>query len=226
MPFIKRLEDALAKAGKKKADLARHLNIRTQAISGWSKGSLPDPKRWQEIASFVGLGIEELFGGTKAMEPSRVSLKVGRLDGDRINIPEYDITPHAGAGASLGGMSVEGDQPLILAEWSLPRQVIDAAVDHPGGLAILKVTGDSMEPDYHAGDRVMVDTAHRTPSPPGVYVLWDGMGIVLKRLEIVPSSEEPITVRLSSINPGYGVYERPLDEVHINGRVVGKWVWK
>jgi len=64
------------------------------------------------------------------------------------------------------------------------------------------------------------------PSPPGVYVLWDGLGLVLKRVEVIFGTQDPVMIRISSINPAYSSYDRALNEVHINGRVVGKWQWK
>ncbi|MBB2191298.1 S24 family peptidase [Gluconacetobacter azotocaptans] len=143
----------------------------------------------------------------------------------QFRIPEYNVAPQAGGGAIPTNIAVE-DGPRPTDHWSLPRRFLGAFTENPESLVVLRVAGDSMEPDYQAGERVLVDTAHRTPSPPGVYVLWDGFGLVLKRLEIVYGSDDPVTVQIMSINPGYPTYVRTLDEVHINGRVVGKWVWK
>ena len=41
------------------------------------------------------------------------------------------------------------------------------------------------------GDIVLVDLGRRTPTPPGVFVLYDGMGLVAKRLEHIPNSDPP-----------------------------------
>jgi phage repressor protein C with HTH and peptisase S24 domain len=88
---------------------------------------------------------------------------------------------------------------------------------------MIAVRGDSMIPTLWPGQRCMVDTNDRIPSPPGVFVVWDGMGLVLKRLELIPGSGDPMRVRIMSDNPKYTAYERTLDEAHINGRVVGVW---
>lgn len=143
----------------------------------------------------------------------------------QVRIPEYDVLTSAGPG-TVPVLCAPQDGLRPVEHWSLPRGYISAFAESPETLAIVRVAGDSMEPDYQAGDRVLVDTAHRAPSPPGVYVLWDGFGLVLKRLELLPGMEEPRRVRIMSINPAYSTYELTLDEISINGRVVGKWTWK
>ncbi|MBS1003195.1 S24 family peptidase [Acetobacter thailandicus] len=139
-----------------------------------------------------------------------------------LRVPELDISPQAGGGAIVSDI-IEHQQPV--GHWSFPRTLVGSFVNDLSKLAIVRVAGDSMEPDYRAGDRILVDTGHIMPSPAGVYVLWDGIGVVLKRVEIV-MGVEPKRIRIMSINPAYQVYELPLDEVQINGRVVGKWDWK
>jgi phage repressor protein C with HTH and peptisase S24 domain len=68
----------------------------------------------------------------------------------------------------------------------------------------------------------MVDVHDCLPSPPGVFLLWDGLGLVIKRVEYL-SSTEPARVRITSDNPRYAPYDRALEEAHILGRVVGRW---
>lgn len=53
----------------------------------------------------------------------------------------------------------------------------------------MHVEGDSMMPTLHDGDIVLVDLARRAPTPPGIFVLHDGMGLVAKRLEHIPNSD-------------------------------------
>lgn len=82
-----------------------------------------------------------------------------------------------------------------------------------------------MEPELWPGQRVMVDVEDKTPSPPGIFVVWDGLGLVMKYVEVVANSE-PLRVRISSAHPAFKPYERNIDEAHINGRVVGVWAKK
>ena len=90
----------------------------------------------------------------------------------------------------------------------------------PDDLRMITVDGDSMEPLLSSGDRILIDVSRQVPVPPGIFVIWDGMGLVAKRIEHVPHSEPPRVV-MKSANPDYDSYERPADEI----RIVGRAVW-
>lgn len=77
----------------------------------------------------------------------------------------------------------------------------------------------TMEPLLSSGDRILIDTSQRVPVPPGIFVIWDGMGLVAKRVEHIPHSDPP-KVLIKSINPEYQAYERIAEEVNVVGRVV------
>jgi hypothetical protein len=46
---------------------------------------------------------------------------------------------------------------------------------------------------------VLVDLGRRSPTPPGIFVLHDGMGLVAKRLEYIPNSDPPRVRIISDI---------------------------
>ena len=69
------------------------------------------------------------------------------------------------------------------------------------GVGSGSANGTSNSPDN--GNR----KAGRAPRWPGVFMIWDGMGLVAKRIEHVPHSE-PSSVVLRSLNPEYDSYER------------------
>ena len=43
-----------------------------------------------------------------------------------------------------------------------------------------------MEPLISDGDRLLVDIARRSPDTGEMVVLWDGSGLVVKRVEVLP----------------------------------------
>ena len=86
-------------------------------------------------------------------------------------------------------------------------------------LRMISISGDSMVPLLEHDDTVMLDCSQTRPSPPGIFILDDGVGLVAKRIEIIPSTT-PQMLRISSENSAYSSYQRRIDEVHIIGRVV------
>lgn len=61
----------------------------------------------------------------------------------------------------------------------------------PSLLRVMTIQGDSMIPRLQDGNVVLVDMTQRSPNPPRFFVLYDGMGLVAKRLEFIPMSEPP-----------------------------------
>jgi transcriptional regulator with XRE-family HTH domain len=176
------------------------------------------------VLSSVTLGklrrLARMAAGTPLISPSE-----GSPEPRAIVVREYDVGASAGHGAEPPPLQGDGGETPILAEWSMPADLVRAHTSPGCRLALIRVEGDSMEPDYRPGERVMVDLSRRKPSPPGVFVVWDGLGLLLKRVELVPHSDAK-RIRLSSINESYAPYEIDLDEHTIIARVVGKWVWK
>ena len=129
-------------------------------------------------------------------------------------VGELDVRASAGAGAIFDGLEESR------ATWLFPDPVIRHEFRaRPEDLRIVTIDGDSMEPLLSSGDRILVDTSRRVPVPPGIFVIWDGMGIVAKRVEHVPNSE-PATIVIKSVNPDYQTCERGAEEVNIIGRVI------
>ncbi|MBW6494776.1 MAG: LexA family transcriptional regulator [Burkholderiaceae bacterium] len=127
---------------------------------------------------------------------------------------------HATPRPAMGGGAVvieDGDTPGRAYHFrqSWIRSKLRAS---PKQLRIMHVAGDSMCPTLQDGDAVLVDMMRQMPSPPGIFVLDDGMGLVAKRIEHIPNSDPP-AVRVISDNTLYPAYERTADEIRIIGRI-------
>ncbi|MCE2920361.1 MAG: helix-turn-helix transcriptional regulator [bacterium] len=188
--------------------------------------TLPEDAR-EALAAFLGVPEESLrppkteSAAEPALPPVIAAPPPTAIGGGMpgfSQVPELDVRASAGHGAFH-----EGDEE-IKAVWMFP----DAVIRHElrarsANLRIITIDGDSMEPLLASGDRVLVDTAQRVPAPPGIFVIWDGLGIVAKRIEHIPTAE-PSRIVIKSVNPIYGDYERPTEEVNIIGRVI--WAGK
>ena len=170
-----------------------------------------------------GIGAAELYAlaGVNASGERPLIVgpqRTGDGNGRMIRIEELDVRASAGAG-------LLGNSEKVVAEWQVPSGVVRGYSTAPAAeMRIITVMGDSMEPTLQPGQRVLVDTGDRRPSPPGIFVVWDGLGLVIKRVQMLPHSE-PARVKISSDNDKYDPYERTLEEAYIQGRVIGQWRW-
>lgn len=176
------------------------------------------------VPIFAAGGVEagELYAlaGVSAtgQHPLAPAAPRGEAGGRTIRIAELDVRA-----SGSGGLVGEAENKV--GEWQVPSGVVRGYSTAPAiELRIITVMGDSMEPTLQPGQRVLVDTGDRKPSPPGIFVVWDGLGFVVKRIEFMAHSDPP-RVRISSDNPKYTAYERVLGEAYIQGRVLGKWLW-
>ncbi len=133
---------------------------------------------------------------------------------DLVLVPQFDTPIAAGSGFINDSENQSGAWPMARA---YVGQVL--GVRSPTGLVALEVRGDSMEPTLRSGDRVIVDTLERLPSPAGIFVLWDGIGTVIKRLEHLLGSD-PTTFHVISDNKLHRSYELRAEEASIVGRVL------
>jgi len=143
-----------------------------------------------------------------------IPARASRVPDGFIGIPEIDVRASAGPGAFHEGLEETKvtwlfPEPIVRHEFRAP----------PNELRMITVDGDSMEPLLSSGDRILINTSQRVPVPPGIFVIWDGMGLVAKRVEHIPNSDPP-KVLIKSVNPEYQAYERIAEEVNVVGRVV------
>jgi phage repressor protein C with HTH and peptisase S24 domain len=150
-----------------------------------------------------------------------VVLKIGQGEAPVVDNPDdrFVAVPYVDVRPSMGGGATIEEEPLAGRPFHFRRAWIRHELRaEPAMLRIMRVEGDSMTPTLLDGDTVLVDLARRSPTPPGIFVLHDGMGLVAKRLEHLPNSDPP-TVRIVSDNEHYSPYESTAEEVNIIGRI-------
>lgn len=223
----RRLERLMRERGFNQKSLAEAARLNETAVRDILKGRSRRPLHTTILALARTLACEpeELVGGWRGTSglvqpPGGATLPAG---GATATIRELDVRAAAGGDASLVEILEGAEEDATRALYGFPangfRELYGAPPDE---VRILEVVGDSMAPELWPGQKVMVHLRDRQPSPPGVFVLWDGLGLVIKRIEFIAQSEPP-KVRISSDNRQYASYERTIEEVHILGRVIGRW---
>lgn len=105
------------------------------------------------------------------------------------------------------------------ATWTVPLSALGGR--DPRRLVLYRSREDVV--GIRRGDVLMLDTNSQMPSPPGIFVWWDGIAASIARFAHVPgeNSERGGRVRVEG---GGGSYEITVSALpHMLGRVVGRW---
>ena len=203
--------------GRNKTYLQQYVDRGVPAVLGYRDS--------EALADLLGCAGGELRHETvpkrRPMKRRRPRPPAGLPGAPVAAIPEIAVEAGAGAGALAEEFVYE------TARWHWPENMIR----YEGGAApenvrILRVRGNSMEPEMREGDRIVVDVSRRLPATGETFVLWDGNGLVVKQVEPVrgdaADEDEPPRLRLISANPGYAPYTCLAQDVHVLGKVL--WV--
>ena len=133
-------------------------------------------------------------------------------------MPFFDLSASAGGDTQIDLAGETAQDPAN--QWVFPRQwLAKLGRRQTDALQMISIIGDSMVPLLEHDDTVMLDCSQTRPSPPGIFILDDGVGLVAKRIEIIPSTI-PQMLRISLKSSGFSNFQGWIDEVHIIGRVV------
>jgi transcriptional regulator with XRE-family HTH domain len=87
-------------------------------------------------------------------------------------------------------------------------------------LMVIEVDGDSMAPTIMSGEKVIVDTGRKTPSPDGLYAIRDSFDkVIVRRLQLLRAAE-PSRVKVISDNLKHPAEEVPLTEIEVVGKAL------
>lgn len=229
-----------ASAASLKAGLSRY------AISNIQKNpdSIPRGHTLVQLARALGVTPEYLLTGEQDHIPSEeVAAGLGGSSNAGSNghsslqnykaelpgaVPEVDARAGAGDG-NVGEHEVvtlrRGETYVghkVTAEWVFPPAFLRHELrTQPGHIIVIEVVGDSMSPTLDSGDRLIVDAGHSRPSPDGIYVIDEGDGPMVKRVQLVRRSD-PVEIRIISDNPRHETYTLLLSDVRVIGRVSGR----
>lgn len=146
---------------------------------------------------------------------------------DENRILEIDVRLGAGEGSvgEVVNIPVNDDSistHRVVGDWRFPDGFLKSELRvSPRFTLAMEVTGDSMSPTFHPGDRVIVDTSQTNLVADTIYVISDGDSPPqIKRLQRVPFSK-PLKVRIISDNSNYKMDTVEFDKLTIIGRVCG-----
>ena len=185
------------------AELARRSEVKPSFITDIMCGKSTNPSgiKLARVSHALGVSIATLIGMQEQEPPA------GSTEGDYSAIDCISARTQASD-------RLPPEPYYFRRSWI--EQKLGAA---PENLRIYHVEGDAMAPTFYNGDMVMIDIARRVPSPPGIFLLHDSMGLSLRRLEPLPHSDTG-SIEVMCDNPRYTHFTAPLANLNITGRVI------
>jgi transcriptional regulator with XRE-family HTH domain len=186
--------------GHTKAGLAKALGLEAPAVSKILKGT-------RQIKAQEYAAMREYFG-----------LPVDGADSIRKRQDAYVLSA-----LTHQNLREENKQPN--GEWVIPADILGQRTKAAmGQVKIFQVKENTMEPELHYGEHVLVDMSDFKPSPPGLFAVSDGFGHMIRYCEYIPQSSPP-EIRVSARDKSFQPHNLKLDELQITGRIIAKLQW-
>jgi len=146
-------------------------------------------------------------------EDENGELKVPVLEAPEVD--HYDYIPMVEARLSAGGGSFMASE-RIRDYYAFRKAFIANVATSVKKLILMRVSGESMEPEIRNGATVMIDLGRRHIKNNCIFALGLGDTISIKELEMLPGG----IVRVISKNPQYPAYEADAKDLRIIGQVI------
>jgi phage repressor protein C with HTH and peptisase S24 domain len=184
---------------------AQRAKIPESTLRSFTNGTAQAPRydTLLALAQDQGVSVSEMMG-----EPTAAQ----RLARDVVPIRALAVKP-----ASKGGGFEIDDHADSRAFYFRKERLDSMAIKSPARCRIYWFEGRDMEPTINDGDAGLVFLDYGTVKP-GAYALWDGQGVICRRLEMLPGS--PPRLRVSADNRQLIPYELPIKDAYIIGRVI------
>lgn len=235
MLFSERMKQAVKAAGGVGV-LATRAGVSRRTINNYMAGAT-EPKAVvvERIADAAHISAEWLLTGKgmvsavdlspdalakRVEQPSASYREPSEIDPDRVKVPLYDVRAAAGHGA----ISQEGEPSDF---WSFSRVWLDRELRIPASrLILVTISGDSMSPDLHDGDVVMVDRGDTQVLREGIYVYFRSGRVYIKRLRLLDGQMSISSSNADQHPPEVVALSAENETFRVIGRVVGQPTFK
>lgn len=175
---MNRIKALRTERGIKQTDLAQRLKVGQNTISNWENGKTePDTDLLQAMAQIFNTSVDDILGFTGS-----------RRSDDAVRIPVFSRV--------AAGIPIEAIEDVV--DWEeIPRSLCSGERQY----FALRVSGDSMWPDYLSGDTVIVRRQDTCESGDDCVVYVNSTDATLKQVKLGNHGELTLIPRNQSYPP-------------------------
>lgn len=215
--FAQRL--LILRGSTKQGEFAQQLEVNPNTLRAYEEGrSLPNQDVLSRICVKFSVSPSWLLLGHGPMRieeeaASAVQNFLRESDSQFVDVPMVE------ARLSAGGGSFE-TSGLLERCYSFRRNFLHR-LGQPSQMVLMRVDGDSMEPELQDGDIVLLDQSQSAPRPGKIYAVGVEDMVYLKQIDKAPGK-----LILRSLNPVYTPLEVEITEqLEQTVRIIGRAIW-
>ena len=187
-----------------------------------------NPKKSKaKLATALGLeppSVSKILNGTRQIKAQEYLIMRDYFDlpndaeNSNHSATSYTLQP-------LMGPKGLGAQIQPKENWVIPASLLSPRTDAAQSeIKVFKIQESMMAPDFNNGEHVIIDLSDHTPSPPGIFAVSDGFGMMIRHCEFMAGSKPP-AIRVSANQQKFQPQILRLGEFKVLGRVIAKLQW-
>ncbi|MDE2106662.1 MAG: helix-turn-helix domain-containing protein [Patescibacteria group bacterium] len=194
--FKWRLNRAAEKLDLNQAEVAVRLGVSPQRVGNWFQGrNFPSQRQSISLAKLLGISTEWLLQGEGEPDSASVAEAAAEYGGSPVRAIPLVSWAHAGTAATYE--EIPKDSRATVSSMSRDKRAF-----------ALTIEGDSMEPKFLAGDRVVCEPSRQPVTGKPVIAKFSDDAVQLRIYQKMPSGK----IRLAPLNPVYAATEHKLSE--------------
>jgi transcriptional regulator with XRE-family HTH domain len=209
--------------GMSRTELVKRSGVSKQQLSRLENGMIRlRLDHLKPFANALGYSPEQilLWGRYPGTSGDQIE---GEALGASEHVPELASRSEAGATYSKLRKRKEGGhvERIKAEDWAFPASFVTNELQaSANNLLVIETEGEAMAPTIMSGEKVIVDTGRKTPSPDGLYAIRDAFeNVIVRRLQLLRAAQ-PSRVKIIADNPKHAAEEIALSALEIVGKAL------
>jgi len=209
--------------GMSRSELVKRSGVSKQQLSRLENGLIRlRLDHLKPFANVLGYSPDQILLWGRYPGASGAQIQ-GEAKGANEHVPELASRSESGTAHAKPRSRKEGRhvERIKAEDWAFPASFVTNRLQTSAkNLLVIEAEGDAMAPTIMSGDKVIVDTGHKTPSPDGLYAIRDSFeNVIVRRLQVLRAAQ-PSRIKVISDNSKHTAEEVALGDIEMVGKAL------